>query len=108
MVCCEISDCAQMSKTIIAVWHFGLGGRESLKTAVTIKYLSMLLLFCPKHLSKARCRPIQGSTTLCAKVIKRTRSVNAWPCSAGLLTIRNHLAASERTIANISPLFANR
>ena len=31
---CEISDCAQMSKTIIAVGHFGLGGRESLETAV--------------------------------------------------------------------------
>ena len=31
---CEISDCAQMSKTIIAVRHFGLGGRESLETAV--------------------------------------------------------------------------
>ena len=25
-----------MSKTIIAVRHFGLGGRESLKTAVTV------------------------------------------------------------------------
>ena len=34
MPCCEISDCAQMSKTIIAVRHFGLGGRESLETAV--------------------------------------------------------------------------
>ena len=36
MPCCEISDCAQMSKTIIAVRHFGLGGRESLETAVTV------------------------------------------------------------------------
>ena len=36
MPCCEISDCAQMSKTIIAVRHFGLGGRESLETAVII------------------------------------------------------------------------
>ena len=34
MPCCEISDCAQMSKTIIAVRHFELGGRESLETAV--------------------------------------------------------------------------
>ena len=34
MPCCEISDCAQMSKTIIAVRHIGLGGRESLETAV--------------------------------------------------------------------------
>ena len=34
MPCCEISDRAQMSKTIIAVRHFGLGGRESLETAV--------------------------------------------------------------------------
>ena len=37
MPCCEISDCAQMSKTIIAVRHFGLGGRESLETAVNLK-----------------------------------------------------------------------
>ena len=34
MPCCEISDRAQMSKTIIAVRHFGLGGRKSLETAV--------------------------------------------------------------------------
>ena len=34
--CCEVSDCPQMSKTIIAVRHFGLGGRESLETAVSI------------------------------------------------------------------------
>ena len=34
MPCCEISDRAQMSKTIIAVRHFALGGRESLETAV--------------------------------------------------------------------------
>ena len=34
MPCCEISECAQMSKTIIAVWHFGSGARESLETAV--------------------------------------------------------------------------
>ena len=32
--CCEISDHAQMSKTIIAVRHFALGGRESLETAI--------------------------------------------------------------------------
>ena len=36
MTCCEINDCAQISKTVISVRHFGLGGRESLKTAVTI------------------------------------------------------------------------
>ena len=36
MPCCKISDCAQMSKTIIAVRHFGLGGRESLETAVKL------------------------------------------------------------------------
>ena len=36
MPCCKISDCAQMSKTIIAVRHFGLGGRESLETAVIL------------------------------------------------------------------------
>ena len=34
MPCCEISNRAQMSKTIIAVRHFELGGRVSLKTAV--------------------------------------------------------------------------
>ena len=34
MPCCEISDCAEMSKTIITVRHFGLGGREPLETAV--------------------------------------------------------------------------
>ena len=33
---CDISDCAQLSKTIIPVRHFGLGGRESLETAVTL------------------------------------------------------------------------
>ena len=36
MPCGEISDRAQMSKTIIAVRHFALGGRESLETAVTV------------------------------------------------------------------------
>ena len=30
---CEISERAQMSKTITAVRHFRLGGRESLETA---------------------------------------------------------------------------
>ena len=34
MPCCEISDRAQMSKTIIAVRHFALGGRESLDNNV--------------------------------------------------------------------------
>ena len=34
MPCCEISDHTQMSKTIIAVRHFGLGGRKSLETTV--------------------------------------------------------------------------
>ena len=43
MPCCEISDCAQMSKTIIAVSHFGLGGRESLETAVKINFLRQFL-----------------------------------------------------------------
>ena len=32
--CCEICDCTQMSETIIAVRPFGLGGRESIETAV--------------------------------------------------------------------------
>ena len=34
---CDISDRAQMSKTIIGVKHFALGGRESLETAVTLQ-----------------------------------------------------------------------
>ena len=38
MPCCEISNRAQMSKTIIAVRHFGLGGRESLKTVVNLQF----------------------------------------------------------------------
>ena len=41
MPCCKISDCAQMSKTIIAVRHFGLGGRESLETAVILRSLML-------------------------------------------------------------------
>ena len=39
---CKISDCAQMSKTIIAVRHFGLGGHESLETAVIVFELMLL------------------------------------------------------------------
>ena len=35
MPCCEISNCAQTSKTIIAVRHFVLDGLESLETAVS-------------------------------------------------------------------------
>ena len=35
MLCCEISDRAQMSRTIIAARHFVLGGRESVKNIVT-------------------------------------------------------------------------
>ena len=38
MPCFEISDCTQMSKTIIAVRHFGLGGRESLETALITSF----------------------------------------------------------------------
>ena len=34
MPSCEIGDHVQMSKRIIAVRHFRLGGRESLETAV--------------------------------------------------------------------------
>ena len=45
MPCCEISDCAQMSKTIIAVRHFGLGGRESLETAVKLSIFKLKSLF---------------------------------------------------------------
>ena len=37
MSCCEISDRAEMSKAIIVVRYFGLGGRESLETAVRTK-----------------------------------------------------------------------
>ena len=49
MPSCEISDCAQMSKTIIAARHFGLGGRESLETAVSI-VVSILTTVNFKHL----------------------------------------------------------
>ena len=48
MPCCEISDRAQMSKTIIAVRHFALGGRESLETAV-IQLSKHHLLICNCH-----------------------------------------------------------
>ena len=48
MPCCKISDCAQMSKTIIAVRHFGLGGRESLETAVTEDYITNFNKNCNK------------------------------------------------------------
>ena len=48
MPCCEISDCAQMSKTIVAVRHFGLGGCESLETAViSLKSVDIQLLADP-------------------------------------------------------------
>ena len=62
MPCCEISDCAQMSKTVIAVRHFELGGRESLETAAThvactkssasqksIKHIKIVLGECNKY-----------------------------------------------------------
>ena len=52
MPCCEISDCAQMSKTIIAVRHFGLGGRESLETAVNLNLQE-----------SQKLSPQQGTTT---------------------------------------------
>ena len=51
MPCCEISDCAQMSKTIIAVRYLGLGGRESFETAVnTNKELSSFKV-CMVHVA---------------------------------------------------------
>ena len=49
MPCFEISDCTQMSKTIIAVRHFGLGGRESLETAVTA------VIFCQRYHCLLHC-----------------------------------------------------
>ena len=51
MPCCEISDRAQMSKTIIAVRHFALGGRESLETAVTADK-SINTKFCYEKICK--------------------------------------------------------
>ena len=45
MPCCEISDRAQMSKTIIAVRHFGFGGRESLEIALTLLIFAPFLMF---------------------------------------------------------------
>ena len=47
MPCFGISDCAQMSKSIFAAWHFELGGRESLETAVT-----RTTKISPQHLPK--------------------------------------------------------
>ena len=46
MPCCEISDCAKMSKAIVAVRHFELGGRESLETAVkAINEISIIITY---------------------------------------------------------------
>ena len=53
MPCCEISDCAQMSKTIIAVKHFGLGGRESLETAVMNGNKAKQMLLTTSQMSEA-------------------------------------------------------
>ena len=44
MPCCEIRHRAKMSKTIITVCHFGLGGRESLETAVRQIILQLKML----------------------------------------------------------------
>ena len=49
MPCCEISDCRQMSKTIIAVRHFWLGGCESLETVVRAKSLLEQKIIRPQH-----------------------------------------------------------
>ena len=54
MPCCKISNCAQMSKTIIAVRHFGLGGRESLETAVTINLQKVCWQFATDLLYSAK------------------------------------------------------
>ena len=65
MPCCEISDYAQMSKTIIAVRHFELGGCKSLKTAVSYRAqtaehgtfrrnLGQLIFRCAKSFSGAQ------------------------------------------------------
>ena len=54
MPCCEISDHAQMSKTIIAFRHFGLGGRESLETAVIGNYTCSRSINEKSHLCLAK------------------------------------------------------
>ena len=58
MPCCKISDCAQMSKTIIAVRQFGLGGRESLETAVNNQYflsnISCLIFDSTKTITRSQ------------------------------------------------------
>ena len=63
MPCCKISDCAQMSKTIIAVRHFGLGGRESLETAVIVFNLlfRFIFVFGPCCVQKNTSAMIQNS-----------------------------------------------
>ena len=65
MPSCEISDCAQISKTIIAVRHFGLGGRESLETAVNtfFKQRNPASFDCSKvygAILRASCRRLQA------------------------------------------------
>ena len=54
MPCCGISDRAQMSKTIIAVRHFGLGGRESLETAVISFAVGLFYTYLQKSLNHRR------------------------------------------------------
>ena len=51
MPCCEISDCAQ--KSIIAVRHLGLGGHESLETAVNVKKIPEISKFAGPCFSNA-------------------------------------------------------
>ena len=58
-----------MSKTIIAVRHFGLGGRESLETAVTLSYL-VLSQYLP-YMADGVNAPISGmvsKSAICSKI----------------------------------------
>ena len=57
---CEISDRAQMSKTIIAVGHFGLGGRESLETSVNHINGGLFLKVDKKEIGGRTLLPVPG------------------------------------------------
>ena len=53
---CEISDRSQMSKTIIAVKHFALGGPESLETAVRRRCIHIPMPYHKIHISSLRLK----------------------------------------------------
>ena len=97
MPCCEISDCAQMSKTIIAVRHFGLGGRESLETAVTNwnKYYRKPVRYSPiglsDHSKNLSIHPSKCRVKICKIVEKKS--------------VRDVRMSSRQALATVKPYF---